>query len=119
MAHTGAGPAAKQAAAKAAAKALGGVGVTLGVAFGGLTALTALATAASRAVVVARKRSAGHVCPRCDGRKYHECSTCRGRRGIGWQPLKGPTMRRLCVCPTCGGKTGLQKCSNCVGQGFA
>ena len=43
----------------------------------------------------------------------------RGDKAIEWQPLANPGMRRLCACPTCGGKTGLQKCNNCVGLGYA
>ena len=55
----------------------------------------------------------------CEGRKYVPCRTCDGKRAIEWQPLARPNIQRLCVCPTCGGDTGLQKCNNCIGLGYA
>jgi len=59
------------------------------------------------------------VCYLCEGRKYVVCRTCSGKKAIQWQPLAGALVSRLCVCPPCGGKTGLQKCNNCVGLGYA
>ena len=35
---------------------------------------------------------------------------------IDHSPFEKPTMKRLCVCPTCGGKK-IQKCLNCLGVG--
>lgn len=106
-------------AAVAAAKAVGGVAGVFGTAFGSLAALTGIFTGVSRHLVVRRKKAAGHVCYLCEGRKYVVCKTCAGKKAIAWQPLAGASMQRLCVCPTCGGKTGLQKCNNCVGLGYA
>lgn len=103
----------------AAAKALGGVAATFGMAFGGLAVITGVFTGVSRSLVVRQKRNAGHVCAVCDGRKFVTCRTCDGRRAIPWQPLAVPQIKRLCVCPTCGGENGLQRCSNCVGLGWA
>ena len=103
----------------AAAKALGGVAATFGMAFGGLAVITGVCTGVSRSLVVRQKRSAGHVCVACEGRKYVPCRTCDGKRAIEWQPLARPNIQRLCVCPTCGGDTGLQKCNNCIGLGYA
>lgn len=103
----------------AAAKALGGVAATFGMAFGGLAVITGVFTGVSRSLVVRQKRNAGHVCAVCDGRKFVTCRTCDGRRAIPWQPLAAPQIKRLCVCPTCGGENGLQRCSNCVGLGWA
>jgi len=92
---------------------------TFAGAFGGLAAITALATGVSRKIVVSRLRANGQVCYLCEGRKFVTCRTCAGDKAIEWQPLANPGMRRLCACPTCGGKTGLQKCNNCVGLGYA
>ena len=47
----------------------------------------------------------GHVCYLCEGRKYVLCRTCSGKRAIDWQPIAGAAIHRVCVCPTCGGKT--------------
>jgi DnaJ-class molecular chaperone len=109
----------KRAPGAAAAKALGGVAATFGAAFGGLTLITGVFTGVSRSLVVRQKRLAGHVCATCEGRKYVPCATCRGKLAIEWQPLERAAVRRLCACPTCGGKTGLQRCNNCVGLGYA
>ena len=103
----------------AAAKALGGVAATFGMVFGGLAVVTGVATGFSRSMVVRQKRMAGHVCAQCEGRKFVVCRTCNGAKAIDWQPLDNAAVKRICACPTCGGKTGLQKCSNCVGLGFA
>ena len=70
-------------------------------------------------MVVRQKRAAGHVCAHCEGRKFVVCRTCNGAKASDWQPLDNAAVRRICACPTCGGKTGLQKCPNCVGLGFA
>ena len=53
------------------------------------------------------------------GSQVRHVQDARGDKAIEWQPLANPGMRRLCACPTCGGKTGLQKCNNCVGLGYA
>ena len=100
-------------------RAVGGVVATFAGAFGGLAAVTAIATGVSRKVVVSRLRASGAVCYLCQGRKFVTCRTCGGDKAIEWQPLANPGVRRLCACPTCGGKTGLQKCNNCVGLGYA
>mmetsp|Transcript_7619 Transcript_7619/g.19410 ORF Transcript_7619/g.19410 Transcript_7619/m.19410 type:complete len:123 (+) Transcript_7619:25-393(+) len=112
-------PGKKGGAAAAVASAVGGIAGTFALAFGGLLGVTGVFTGVSRAMVVHHKKKAGHVCYLCEGRKYVECRTCSGKKAIDWQPIAGAKVARICVCPTCGGKTGLQKCLNCVGLGYA
>ena len=70
----------------AAAKALGGIAATFGMAFGGLAVITGVCTGVSRSLVVRQKRSAGHVCVACEGRKYVPCRTCDGKRPSSGNP---------------------------------
>ena len=84
-------------------------------AFGGLAAITALATGVSRKIVVSRLRANGQVCYLCEGRKFVTCRTCGEDKAIEWQPLANPGMRRLCACPTCGGKRGCRSATTASG----
>lgn len=86
------------------------VGIAIGT-------IGASASAVSRALVARERLRRNARCETCAGGKFIVCRTCRGRRGLDWQPMKEATERRVCLCPTCEG-TGMQKCINCLGVGL-
>jgi hypothetical protein len=74
-------------------------------------------TTVSRALVMRHKKKRNMKCDACKGGKFITCRTCRGKRGLEWQPVGDASVRRVCLCPTCEG-TAMQKCINCLGIGL-
>lgn len=110
-------------AARAFGRALVASGGTLLVLGGSTLAVTTIAMGLTKQVVDRQRRSCMAPCQVCVGEKKTPCAVCDGERRIRYSPpeapvpLPGSKMASIqCCCVLCEG-TGMQICSNCLGEG--